>query len=199
MGTTCLTVCPECNRHLRCGERACPFCGARVSSFLRVLEYRLKTRLSRGQGLSLGAALTAVGIASIGNDISCIAAYGGACVRADTCEPSAGAAGQGATPHAGANGVAGMTGAGGILGGFGTAGSAQGGTAGNATGGAAQGGSGGAAQGGTSGSGGTAQGGTSGTAGTSNQAGGAAGETAGGEGGFGGAASDPNGGNGGGP
>ncbi|MES1186603.1 MAG: hypothetical protein ABUL60_22510 [Myxococcales bacterium] len=185
MGTTCLTVCPECNRHLRCGERACPFCGARVSSFLRVLEYRLKTRLSRGQGLSLGAALTAVGIASIGNDISCIAAYGGPCVRADTCEPSGGVAGQGGlTPHAGANGLAGMTGAGGILGGFGTAGSAQGGNAGGA---------GGNAQGGVSG---TAQGGT---AGTTTQAGGAGGEAMGGEGGAGGAPSDPNGGNGGRP
>jgi len=64
MGTTCLSVCPECNRHVRCGERACPFCGARVTSFMRVLEYRVMTRLDRSRALSLGAALTAAGFAT---------------------------------------------------------------------------------------------------------------------------------------
>jgi len=63
MGTTSLTVCPGCSRHVRCGERACPFCGAGVSSFARVLEYRVNTRLDRGLMISLGAALTAAGFA----------------------------------------------------------------------------------------------------------------------------------------
>jgi hypothetical protein len=78
MGMTCLTVCPECNRHLRCGERACPFCGAQVSSFLQVLEYRVKTRLNRSQVLSLGASLTLAGFATscVGGSV---AEYGAPC------------------------------------------------------------------------------------------------------------------------
>lgn len=64
MGSSaCLSECPSCQRHVRCGERACPFCGARVTSLMRVLEYRLVTRLSRSQLLSLGTAMTAAGFA----------------------------------------------------------------------------------------------------------------------------------------
>jgi hypothetical protein len=79
MGTTCLSVCPECARHVRCGERACPFCGARVSSFMRVLEYRVLTRFDRSRLVSLGAALTAAGFAVGCYEGSSGPAYGIAC------------------------------------------------------------------------------------------------------------------------
>lgn len=177
MGATCLTVCPECSRHLRCGERACPFCGARVTSFLRVLEFRLKTRLNRGQGFSLGAALAAAGIVTSASELSCIAAYGSPCMRTDTCEYGGG--GNGDSGGGGSAGRAGATGAAGQLGSNPTAGgSAQGGRAGDTAG-----GTGGPAMGGN---GGTTAGSGGATAGTS----GATGETTGGEGGAGGAASD---------
>ena len=146
MGATCLTVCPECSRHLRCGERACPFCGARVTSFLRVLEFRLKTRLNRGQGFSLGAALAAAGIVTSARDLSCIAAYGSPCLRTDTCEYGGG--GNGGSGGEGSAGRAGATGAAGQLGSNTTAGSGgatagTGGAMGETTGG--EGGAGGAA------------------------------------------------------
>ena len=146
MGATCLTVCPECSRHLRCGERACPFCGARVTSFLRVLEFRLKTRLNRGQGFSLGAALAAAGIVTSASDLSCIAAYGSPCMRTDTCEYGGG--GNGGSGGEGSAGRAGATGAAGQLGSNTTAGSGgatagTGGAIGETTGG--EGGAGGAA------------------------------------------------------
>jgi hypothetical protein len=146
MGATCLTVCPECSRHLRCGERACPFCGARVTSFLRVLEFRLKTRLNRGQGFSLGAALAAAGIVTSASDLSCIAAYGSPCMPTDTCEY--GGVGNGGSGGEGSAGRAGATGAAGQLGSNPTAGSGgatagTGGAIGETTGG--EGGAGGAA------------------------------------------------------
>jgi hypothetical protein len=78
MGTTCLSVCPECARHVRCGERACPFCGGKVSSFMRVLEYRVVTRFDRSRAVSLGAALTAAGFA-VGCEANSGPAYGVAC------------------------------------------------------------------------------------------------------------------------
>lgn len=181
MGTTCLTVCPECNRHVRCGERDCPFCGARVSSFLRVQEYRLKARLGRGQGFSLGAALAAVGIATLGNDIGC-AVYGGPCVQSESCEQG----GWGAAPVAGSGGHAGSGGTTGHAGGsIATAGSNQGGN--SASGGSPTGGSGGRTLGG--------DGGQMTSAGAGTETGGVGGETTGGEGGAGGGTSEENAGN----
>ena len=161
MATSCFTMCPGCSRHVRCGERACPFCGARVTSFIRVFEYRLKTRLNRGQGFSLGAALTAVGIATASNDIGC-AVYGVPCDQANNCsQQSAGAAG-----WAGGAGAAGHAGAGGNA--TAIAGSHQGGNGGNAQGGNALGGS--------AGTGGQ----MTGNAGDANDTAGAAGEANGG-------------------
>ena len=55
MGATCLTACVECQRHVRCGERVGPFCGVKIAFSLRVLEYRLNTRLDRGSVFLLGA------------------------------------------------------------------------------------------------------------------------------------------------
>jgi hypothetical protein len=140
MGMACLTACPECNRHLRCGERACPFCGARVSSFLRVLEYRLKTRLSRGQAFSLGAALTAAGFVTSCNENG-NPMYGLACAPTVCPDPKVGGSG-GTTGGAGspnldlggsANG--GVAGRGGASGGAGDGGQMTG-NAGETTGGA---------------------------------------------------------------
>src|SRR5688500_12848783 len=61
MGFNCLSACPECNRHVRCGERACPFGGAKITSFMRVLEYRITNRHDRSFLFSHGAALAAAG------------------------------------------------------------------------------------------------------------------------------------------
>jgi hypothetical protein len=111
MGTTSLTVCPGCNRHVRCGERACPFCGASVSSFAQVLEYRINTRLDRYRSLSLGAALTAAGfVTNCTNDP--VPMYGAAC--APTFCPGFGGnsgATTGGVAHGGAAGTAPTAGA----------------------------------------------------------------------------------------
>lgn len=140
MGMTCLTACPECNRHLRCGEHACPFCGARVSSFLRVLEYRLKTRLSRGQAFSLGAALTAAGFVTSCNE-SGNPMYGLACTPTVCPEPKIGGSGGttggagnptvdlGGTTNGGVAGSTGVAGHGGATGGDADGGQMAGGAA----------------------------------------------------------------------
>jgi hypothetical protein len=78
MGIVCLSECPACARHLRCGERSCPFCGARVTSLMRVLDYRLQTSLNRSRLFSLGAALAAAGIA-VNCEPQPAPMYGGAC------------------------------------------------------------------------------------------------------------------------
>jgi len=100
MGTDCLESCPECARHVRCGERACPFCGAKIAFFMRVPDYRLNKRFNRAQMLALGAALAAVGVAC-GNDDQVVAIYGA------PSEPVAGAratAGTGGTDVMGGSG-----------------------------------------------------------------------------------------------
>jgi hypothetical protein len=170
MGTTCLTVCPDCNRHLRCGERACPFCGARVLSGLRVLEYRIKTRLSRSQAFSLGASLTLAGFVTSCDEGQSVSVYGAPCNPPSCIFPGTG-------------GSAGSTAQGGKPSAAGSSGTATGGTM---TGGTA---SGGTPSGGTAGAGGTATAGAGGDA-----AGGGGGELAGaGAGGdlAGGAGGDP--------
>lgn len=179
MGTTCLTVCPACNRHVRDGEQACPFCGARVASFLRVLEYRLKTRLNRGRGFSLGAALTAVGIATASNEVGC-AVYGGPCLDAESCQPRAGSGGGGAT-SGGSGGWTGSAGTVGYVGGnTNTAGSNAGGSG---AGGHSASGAGGQLLGGASAGGATIVGGSGGEATAGGSAGANADESGGGEGG----------------
>ncbi len=144
MGLICLSECPSCQRHVRCGERACPFCGARVSSSLRVLEYRLLNRLDRAHAFSLGAALTAAGFVS-GCEGQSVAVYGAPCYPPECVVPQGGSAGQtntGGNAGGGAAAVGGSGGASGSMsaGGGGTA--SQGGNAGlsGADGGNAEGG-----------------------------------------------------------
>jgi hypothetical protein len=108
MGIDCLSECPECNRHVRCGERACPFCGAKVASFMRVLEYRLVNRLDRSRVFSLGAALTAAGFLT-NCETESVAVYGAPC-NPPACGPNAGTAGQAGEPGGGG----GDTGGGGV-------------------------------------------------------------------------------------
>jgi hypothetical protein len=57
-----LKPCASCRRHVRCGETACPFCGAALRACLRIPEFKLKTKLNRGLLFSIGAALTSAGI-----------------------------------------------------------------------------------------------------------------------------------------
>jgi hypothetical protein len=90
----CLKVCAECNRHVRCGERACPFCGAAVTHFMRVPEYRVMTRLGRGTTFSLGAALGAVGFAfGCSSDGAPAPEYGAPCSPPSCASPYAGTGG----------------------------------------------------------------------------------------------------------
>lgn len=112
-----LSECPECARHVRAGERACPFCGASVQFFISVPEYRLKTRLRRGQMLALGAALTAAGVAC-SSDEQVVAIYGAPVEVAGT---PANPGGTGGTPAMGGRG--GNAGQGGTAGHGGSAGS----------------------------------------------------------------------------
>ncbi|HXK19238.1 MAG TPA: hypothetical protein VNG33_15600 [Polyangiaceae bacterium] len=123
MGTTSFTVCPGCSRHVRCGERACPFCGASVSSFARVLEYRINTRLDRYRSLSLGAALTAAGFVTNCSE-NATPVYGIACTPT-TCPDVGGSAGTSA-----AGGSSGEVTLGGVAGTTPTSGTPGGGVAG---------------------------------------------------------------------
>jgi len=75
MAVGCSTNCPECSRHVRCGETRCPFCHADIAVYLQVNDYRLRTRLGRGKVLSLAAALVAAGI-SVDCELSPAPAYG---------------------------------------------------------------------------------------------------------------------------
>src|SRR5450432_3601729 len=100
----CLKACAECNRHVRCGERICPFCGAAVTHFMRAPEDRLKTQLGRGATVALGAALGAIGFA-LGCGTKTTPAYGSPCNPPScTFPPNGGDAGLGGS---GGNGTAG--------------------------------------------------------------------------------------------
>jgi hypothetical protein len=107
MGTTCLSVCPECSRHVRCGERACPFCGAAVTSLMRVLEYRVMTRLDRTRAFSLGAALTAAGFATSCGEGGPV--YGAPCNPPGCMFPSGGDGNAGSPTLGGSSGSGGTT------------------------------------------------------------------------------------------
>jgi hypothetical protein len=76
----CLKACPKCSRHVRCHERSCPFCGVSLQYFMRVPDYRVKTRLGRGATAALGAALGAAGFAfGCSSDNAPQPLYGAAC------------------------------------------------------------------------------------------------------------------------
>jgi hypothetical protein len=106
---------------VRCGERACPFCGAEVTSFMRVLEYRIANRLDRSRIFSLGAALAAAGFVT--NCARFDSVYGAPC-NPPTCGPQAGSGGvAGEASDTGTGG--GDTGPGGDVGGAGGAGGAN--------------------------------------------------------------------------
>ena len=157
MGFNCLSACPKCNRHVRCGERACPFCGAEVTSFLRVLEYRVTNRLDRSRMFSLGAALAAAGFVT-NCESQGQAVYGAPC-NPPACGPQAGSGGMAGEPN---NPGLGGDGAGGQMSTAGAATSGEGGEP-SEGGAGAQGGAGGAApgiEGGAGGAGGTGEGGT---------------------------------------
>ncbi len=79
MGVDCLKACPACSRHVRCGERSCPFCGTAIQFFMSAPEYRLKTRLDRGGMFALGAAFSAAGILLACDNGTTGALYGGSC------------------------------------------------------------------------------------------------------------------------
>jgi hypothetical protein len=98
VGIECLGICPACNRHVRCNERSCPFCGVALALFTRAPEYRLKTRLDRNATFSLGAAFAAVGILLGCDSTHSGALYGGAApcrVPPCTVETSGGSVGSG--------------------------------------------------------------------------------------------------------
>lgn len=165
MGTTCLSVCPECARHVRCAERACPFCGGKVSSFMRVLEYRIVTRFDRSRAVSLGAALTAAGFA-VGCEANSGPVYGVACTPMICPVGGAGAA-AGASTSGGSG--AGTGGTGSVAGSLSMAGAAIGeGGSGDEGGAAGKAGDSGAPA--TGGGGTTGEGGLPGEAGSSGEA-----------------------------
>jgi hypothetical protein len=152
MGASCLTACTSCQRHVRCGERVCPFCGADVTTHYRPLEYRLKNRMSRGRAFSLGAALAAAGFAMSCDDETGAPPYGIAAI-AGTSSGTSGVGG--ASPSAGGVAAAGSSSNGGALvtpgggePGVGGEPGASGGVGGKSSGGAAGADSGGADSGG---------------------------------------------------
>jgi hypothetical protein len=101
----CMKACSQCSRHVRCGERTCPFCGTALTFFMRAPEYRLKTRLGRGATAALGAALGAAGFV-VGCDLGGTAqpSYGGACRPPSCTFPSSGGdAGTGGSGTAGSD------------------------------------------------------------------------------------------------
>ena len=58
-----LLPCASCHRHVRTAERSCPFCGVALEMNEPLEEWRLLTRLDRLGLISLGAVLSAAGIA----------------------------------------------------------------------------------------------------------------------------------------
>jgi len=154
MGIVCLSECPACSRHLRCGERSCPFCGAGVTSFMRVLDYRIKTSLNRSRLFSIGAALTAAGF-TVNCEVQPNPMYGAACVP--TCGALGGTAGNSTIGGAAGSATAGSPAAAGTGGAPTTPGAA--GEAGESAGGGSTAEDGGAAGGGSGGVGAGAAGG----------------------------------------
>jgi hypothetical protein len=61
-----LIPCSACCRHVRSSEIACPFCATPISSRPAPPQFRLRTRVGRDRGYSLGAALVSAGIISRG-------------------------------------------------------------------------------------------------------------------------------------
>jgi hypothetical protein len=163
-GVECLRSCPGCSRHVRCGERACPFCGLGLTRFLRAPEYRLKNRLDRGAIAALGAAFGAAGIVLACDTTGTVyPLYGAACVPPSCVFPGTGGGGQGGLGGQGGIGGAPSNGGTGGRGGEPSTGG-SGGHAGNSAGAS----NGGASSGGTAGSdaaGGETTGGEGGAAG----------------------------------
>jgi hypothetical protein len=131
-----LESCPACARHVRRGERACPFCGAAVQFFVSVPAYRLKTPLRRSQSRAFGAALAAAGVAFACESTNAVAIYGAPFEPVDAAgsggtHPSGGApaAGTGGTAAGHPSGGAPSAGNGGRSGNSGEGGDAQGGAA----------------------------------------------------------------------
>ena len=152
----CLKACSGCSRHVRCGERVCPFCGAAVTVFMRAPEYRLKTRLGRGATFSLGAALGAIGFVLGCSDDAPQPVYGAACNPPSCPFTYAGTGGSAAAGASAGSTNAGSTNAGGNNVGGNNAG-------GNNAGGSAQGGGTGAlSEGGAAGAEGPSEGGAAG-------------------------------------
>lgn len=134
-----LVACPECNRHIRTSETACPFCGRAVAEELAKLPARIlpTERLSRAAMYAFTAAT--LGAAACGGDVS--APGGGTPPKSDAAattggSSAAGAAGApetggmpivfygapfppgGSSNAGGTNGTGGTPGTGGGLGGF---------------------------------------------------------------------------------
>jgi hypothetical protein len=129
----CLKACPKCSRHVRCHERSCPFCGVSLQYFMRVPDYRVKTRLGRGATAALGAALGAAGFAFGCSDNAPQPLYGAACSPPSCTFPTGGDTSAGGTSSTGGAEVGGGTGGGAEVGG-GTGGGAEvGGAAGAGT------------------------------------------------------------------
>jgi hypothetical protein len=147
MGVDCLKSCSGCNRHVRCGERSCPFCGTAIQFFMTAPEYRLKTRLNRSATFALGAAFGAVGIL-LGCDDSGTPepVYGAACVPNCYVTSPGGNSGNSGTAGSGTGGIdvnggGAATTSGGVGGSGGSGGAVSGGgfaAAGGAAGAAAQ-------------------------------------------------------------
>ena len=146
MGIVCLSECPACSRHLQCGERRCPFCGTRVTSLMRVLDFRIRTPLARSRLFSMGAALAAAGFA-VNCDVQVQPMYGAPCLPAG-CGAVAGISGNatgglsgsatvGGTDQAGTAPSGGSSGAPSAAGATGRAGESNGGGSSTEGGGAA--------------------------------------------------------------
>jgi hypothetical protein len=156
--------CPNCKRHVRMSERACPFCGEKVSLVSGPVVDLPNARLSRGQIMAfrtlVGAGL--VGASAAGLASGC-AVYGAPCdppncdgspVRTAGSGGASGTGGKSATGGAaatggrsatgGVSGSGGSSGTGGVAGQGGESGGAGLGGEGGESGGAGLGGEGGA-------------------------------------------------------
>ena len=71
-----LMPCGACNRHVRSGERSCPFCGVTLALSEPIAELRLLTRLDRSRLVALGALLSGAGMALGCHEQKVVAVYG---------------------------------------------------------------------------------------------------------------------------
>jgi hypothetical protein len=65
-----LVPCPNCRRHIRCDEAACPFCGAKPAARCTASAFRPIGRMSRAALVAAGTAGSLLGALECGGQVN---------------------------------------------------------------------------------------------------------------------------------